>query len=45
MNRSAAAEKFGEIILWEQAIQIIARDFVKPGDSSSMSAPMSAVSR
>jgi len=32
MNRSAAAEKFGEIILWEQAIQIIARDFVKPGD-------------
>lgn len=31
MDRSIAAEKFGKIILWEQAVQIIARDFIKPG--------------
>ena len=31
MDRSIAAEKFGNIILWEQAIQIVARDYVKPG--------------
>jgi FkbM family methyltransferase len=32
MDRSAAAEKFDDIILWEQAIQVIAHDFIRAGD-------------